>query len=195
MTYIYDWNSMPHEVAVVCPQCRREAVFEASVWVGIPLKKDVPFFKKSPLFEYVHCPQPMGHSHFAGYYPRLHGRGVEPIQELPEGYSPQDWAPPQYHKRYRGSRLGTISCACGLLRKHDLDWPKDAFYQVDVRGRTLWAYDRSYAKDLLEYIESKDRNRHQFRNGFSLYVVPTHFQTAKVRDEVSKKLGKLLQNT
>src|SRR5688500_328649 len=133
MTYRHEWNPMPHEVAVACPNCRKEAVFERATRAGIALKKDIPCFKKTRLFEYVHDPSPTGFSHCAWYIPRLHGRGVEPIQRLPVGYSPQDWAPKSWSE-YHCGRFGTIYCAaCGLLRKHSLDWPKDAFYQVTIR--------------------------------------------------------------
>jgi hypothetical protein len=194
VTSRYEWKPMPHEVAVACPQCDKEAVFESAVWVGIGRKKDVPFFKRSRLFEYVNIPDPYRCSHYAVYYPRLYGRGVAPIRKLPDRYTPQDWKPPKYWSEYKGHRLGTISCAaCGLLRKHNLDWPKEAFYQVTIRGRTLWAYNRNYAVELQEFIQSTDRQQERFKSMLALDVVPTHFLTAKVRDEVVKKLGALLE--
>jgi hypothetical protein len=183
---------MPHEVAVACPDCGKEAVFETATWVGIALKKDVPFFKKNRVFEYVHDPSPTGISHWAVYFPGLHGRGVEPIRDLPEGYSPQDWARPKYSSRYSPGRPGTIRCACGLLRKHNLDWPAKAFYQVDIRARTLWAYNRACAVELQEFIQSTDREQKRFKSMLALDVVPTHFLTAKVRAEIVKKLGAIL---
>jgi hypothetical protein len=48
VTYRYEWNPMPHEVAVACPECGKEAVFESAMWVGIARRKDVPFFKEEP---------------------------------------------------------------------------------------------------------------------------------------------------
>jgi hypothetical protein len=193
MTYRYDWNPMPHEVAIACPDCGKETVFEGAVWVGIP-RKHIPFFKKSRTLEYIHLPDHSHYKHYAVYYPRLHGRGVKPIRDLLEGYSPEDWAPAKYWKEYKGRRPGTIYCAaCGLLRKHNLDWPKDAFYQIAIRGRTLWAYNRAYAQELQEFIQSSDRKQERFKSMLALDVVPTRFLTAKVRDEAVKKLGALLQ--
>lgn len=191
MTYRYEWNPMPREVAVACPECGKEAAHESARWAAIRLKKDIPFFKRSRVFEYVHDPSPTGFSHFALYFPRLHGP-VEAVGKLPEGYKPEDWSPSRYGTPFH-SRLGTIYCpACGLLRRHCLDWPKEAFYQVDIRGRTLWAFNRAYAQELQDYIQSKDRDRRRYKSRLALDVIPKHFMTAKVRNEAAKKLGKLL---
>jgi len=52
MSGIYDWNPMPHEVDIKCPSCDEHALFEFAEVVKISLKKDVPFFERSNLFEY-----------------------------------------------------------------------------------------------------------------------------------------------
>jgi hypothetical protein len=195
MTYRYDVNPMPHDVAVACPACGREALFETATWVAIPRKKDIPFFKRSRWFQYVNIPNPTGASHFAVFFARFSG-GLERIGKLPDGYAPQAWAPSKYLKLYRASMLGTVFCAaCGLLRKHNLTWPEDAFYKVDIRGRTLWAWNRAYALDTLEYLAQKDRDRRGFKTRLALDVIPKHFTTAKARQEATKKLGNLLAKT
>ncbi|MCZ7605761.1 MAG: hypothetical protein M5U25_06710 [Planctomycetota bacterium] len=196
MTYRYEWNPMPHKVAVRCPDCGREATFEAATCVRIALKKDVPFFKRHQLFDYKFVIKPNERYHVAIYYPGLHGTGTAPIDELPEGYTAEDFGPPQYWHEYGGHRLGTLICiSCGLRRKHDLKWPGEAFYQVMVRGEVLWAYDREYAVVLRDFLASTDRNQDRFKKSLFLDVIPTHFLTAKVRDEAVAKLDKLLQGT
>lgn len=88
---------------------------------------------------------------------------------------------------------GLIRCpSCHLNRKHHLDWPQEAFWQWEIRGKSLWAWDRMHALKLLEQIESKQR-RHT--NASSLYRIPSFFLEAKVRDQLTKKMRKTLHNT
>jgi hypothetical protein len=76
-----------------------------------------------------------------------------------------------------------------MRRKHRLDWPADAFFQIAFRGRVLWAFDRATMQSLIDYVEAVDRKpvRRRGRQGF-LMKVPTHFLVAKSRDRVAKKL-------
>lgn len=200
MTYRFDWKPMPHEVAVACPGCGKEALFEAARWVWLAQKKFIPFFQRSRQFVYASVRGTYGRAHYAGYFPLMNGRKLPDAKGLPKGFTPEDWGPPKYYAEYDGHRSGAIFCpACGLLRKHNLDWPKDAFYQVIIRGRALWAYNRAHAIEVHKFIAAQDRRiargaswGRRYNFGLALDVIPKHFTAAKVRNEVTKKLGALL---
>jgi len=88
-------------------------------------------------------------------------------------------------------------------KKHNLKWPEEAYFQINYKGQVLWAFDRKYALKLLSYIESKERKKRIV--GYSgkpwntiisqdwfLRHIPEHFQTAKARPEIVKKLKSIL---
>ena len=82
--------------------------------------------------------------------------------------------------------------------KHKLDWPEEAYFQVSYKGKVLWAYDRKTASKLLNYIKSDDRRKrielqpsYIVQDAF-LRKIPEHFQTAKARKAIAKKLEKIL---
>ena len=111
MTLPYEWNPMPHTLDVRCPSCRKQAFFEFAEIVQIREKKDVPFFQESDQFDYLLCQDSCGHRwHAAVYYAGLHGRTVETIRELPEGYERSDWMHSKY--LYRSPNLGSGSITC-----------------------------------------------------------------------------------
>lgn len=183
---------MPHVVDVRC-ECGGHATFSKSVSRQV-LRADFDFFRASPLFEFqkvqVHGGQRM---HIARFYPGLEQCTLQ-TSDIPEGYSPEHWT----HSRYWGnnrSRRGTFACTrCSQRKKHKLSWPDDAYYQVLVRRRCLWAFNRESAVALRDYIAATvDRTRVQKgRWTVFLHNVPGHFLHAKVRDETVKRLNKLL---
>jgi hypothetical protein len=194
MTGTYEWNPMPHVVEIRCPECSAGAFFEFAEVVRIALKKDVEFFKNSKLFDYKFLPDSVGgHWHAAFYFPRLHGCSTDAIRDLPAGYSPSDWSHSQYLYRSHGSDFGTAHCtSCGLRRRHVLDWPSEARYQVEFRGSVLWAFDRESATEIRDFVASADRNRATFRWQRLLLHIPKEFLVAKARDELVKRLDKCL---
>ena len=101
-----------------CPSCDEYAVFEFAEIVKISLKKDVPFFEESVLFEYQMFKDSCGHKwHGAIYYANLHGGSTEAIRNLPEGYKPENWNHSKYLYRNHGSDLGAVSCRKCHMRK------------------------------------------------------------------------------
>ena len=121
---------------------------------------------------------------------------MDAVDDLPEDYKPSDW----HHSVSQGSPrrvdLGTLVCpACGKRRKHTLDWPQDAYYQIEHRGEVLWAFDRECASELLEYVKSSDRKREGYRYKLFLMKVPGVFLGQKVRGAISKKLQGLLSSS
>ena len=90
-------------------------------------------------------------------------------------------------------RAGAISCdACGLNRKHDLDWPNDAFYQIEYRNSVLWAFNRDSASELLTYIESETESGKTSVQQLP-DEIPAEFLTRKARGTVVKRLTAVLR--
>jgi hypothetical protein len=195
MTAPYEWNPMPHTLDVKCPRCAQQAYFEFAEVVRIKEKKDVQFFKDSDQFEYLLCQNRLGHKwHAALFFPGLHGRTVNTIRELPDGYAPSEWAHSKYLYRSSNRDVGSVDCSqCGLRQIHHLKWPQDAYYQIEYKGQILWAFDRETANELKEYILSKDRDRAKFQWQFFLLHVPAIFLKQNAREEIVKKLEKLLR--
>jgi hypothetical protein len=195
MTAPYEWYPLPHTLDVRCSRCEQRAYFEFAELVRIKEKKDVQFFKESDQFEYLLCQDSCGHKwHGALFFPGLHGRTIDTIRNLPAGYAPSDWA----HSRYLSNRsdlpLGSIDCEqCGLRQSHHLKWPQDAYYQIEYKRQILWAFHRETAIELKEYILSKDRDRAKFQWQYFLLHIPTIFLQHNARDEIVKKLEKLLR--
>ena len=145
-----NWRIVPSNVSVECPNCRSEAFFALAKMVRIR-KREIPFFNNSKLFEYVIDKQHIyGYPHWAV---RFHGLVVSraiTVDDIPEGYDPNLWNPTDYAAGRR-HKLGTIVCPnCHLRRKHELDWPNDAYFQTELKGHRLWAYDRASLVELIE---------------------------------------------
>jgi hypothetical protein len=87
--------------------------------------------------------------------------------------------------------VGLCRCgSCGYLNRHVLDWPAEAFYAVSIRGRTLWRWSRKHALALRAYVAATDRARVPGARWLSR--VPRDFLAARNRDELVKKLDRLL---
>lgn len=194
MTGTYDWNPMPHQVDIKCPSCGEHALFEFAEVVKISLKKDVPFFEESDLFEYYQFKDSCGHKwHGAAYYANLHGGCTQAIRELPEGYKPEDWNHSKYLTRSHSIDLGAISCShCQTRQPYILQWPDDAFYSISIKGKSLWAFNRESAVELRDYIASSERKTNNYRWASFLLHIPTTFKKQNVRDNVVKKINKVL---
>lgn len=184
---LYEWNPMPHILAVRCPDCGAEAVFEFAESVLIRGRADVLYFKTSKDFGVQEiCSH--GWTKLAVYWHRL-GTPLSAIDDLPEGYHPGMWEHSEHFVRQGPGDLGTVVCAhCGLRRRHVLEWPQDAFFQIEHRGHVLWAFERSSMVALVDFVASTDRqNPRRPWSGF-LMKVPSHFLVAKAREPVLKKL-------
>jgi hypothetical protein len=194
MTGTYDWNPMPHKVEIKCPACSGYCVFEFAEVVKIELKKDVPFFEKSDIFEYSMFTDSCGHKwHGAIYFANLHGGSINSITSLPEGYSPENWSHSKYLTRNHGLDLGAFSCShCQTRKPYILQWPIDAYYSFSYKGEVLWAFNRESAVDLRDYIGSKERITEKFKWASFLLHVPTVFKKQNARDNIVKQINKVL---
>lgn len=81
---------------------------------------------------------------------------------------------------------GLVQCSnCHSNRKHKLDWPSDAYWQWEIRGELLWAWDKEHAQIILHFVKETARPS---RHSYSLKYIPSHFLSAKVRDLVVQKM-------
>ena len=203
MTGVYDLNPMPHKLHVRCPSCDSCAEFEFAEVVKITLKKDIEFFQGNDLFDYRIFPNWEGRRwHGAIYYAGLHGGGVNAIRDLPDGYRPEDWS---HSKHYLGTGdllhsygldLGSTYCLkCHTSGKHELSWPKEAYFSIEYRGKVLWAFHRESTVELRDYIASSQRRISDFAWESFLLHIPSEFKHKSARDQVVKKLNKLLRET
>lgn len=86
---------------------------------------------------------------------------------------------------------GLTQCGnCHHQSKHQLNWPQDAYWQWEIRGDTLWAWDRDHAESILAYVQE---TRRPARTSLLLRYIPSHFLSAKVRDLVVQKITRSLQ--
>jgi hypothetical protein len=194
MTERYDWNPMPHKVDIKCPSCGEHAEFEFAEIVKITLKKDVPCFDGSDLFNYQMFKDSCGHKwHGAIYFANLHGGSTSAIRDLPEGYKPEDWNHSQYLYRNHGIDLGAFSCShCQTRKRHLLSWPNDAFYSISYKGEVLWAFNRESSVELRDFIASNERNPGNYKWSNFLLHIPTPFKKQNSREGVVKQLSRLL---
>lgn len=81
---------------------------------------------------------------------------------------------------------GLVQCShCHSNRKHKLSWPSDAYWQWEIRGQLLWAWDKEHAQIILDFVKETTRPpRHSYR----LKYIPSHFLSAKVRAQVVKRM-------
>lgn len=99
---------------------------------------------------------------------------------------------------YRGAQqgnLGVLECTtCGTQRPHVLDWPRHAFYRIDLGRACLWAVNRADLIELREYIAAKNR-RQMYRSGAAHYAtryLPREVIIAKSRERILAAIDTLL---
>ena len=187
MTQTYTWNPMPPILAVRCPDCEAGAVFEFAEMALIRRKADIPYFQSSKNFSVLDY-YSSGWKKLAIFWHQL-GNPLSAINDFPTGYDPGMWAHSEYLVRKGPGDLGTIVCAqCGLRRKHVLEWPGNAWFQIDYRGQVLWAFERSSMVALTNFIASKDRQKAGRPWAGFLMKIPSLFLEAKAREAILRKL-------
>lgn len=185
---------MPYSVEVRCPACSGLASFEYSEVVKIRLRKDIPFFQESKYFDYQQRVDSCGHAwHAALFFHGLHLKDPGALKGLPEGYQPSDWSHSQYLMQRRRSEFGTLQCGrCNARKRHQIKWPADAWHQVSVKDRVLWAFHRESAMALRDYIASSKRDPKLHPWISFLLHIPQEFLASGVRSRVVKGLQRLL---
>ena len=193
----YMWLPMPNIVSVKCPHCSCHSEFSFSKSI-IPKKIDRAYFEKSRSFKTEKVLSDTGWKYLAWYDPGLGKRNIDVIHDLPVGVKAEDFKPNNFYVRHNLSRGVVVCHSCSLRKLHTLTWPDDAFFEVDYKGETLWAFNREMALTILNYLQSSDRKKrivsttgHVSQHSW-LRKIPTVFQTKKARREVVTKLRKVL---
>lgn len=192
MTSVYDWFSLPNQVAIRCPNCEREATFCFDSVVKISLKKDIHYFQESPHFRYEKRKDSIGCTYHAALFNTLNRNDLLQHIDLPDGYSTDMWL--RHAHNTKKDKTGVSHCShCMTQTGHELDWHNDAFFQITIKHHTLWAYNRANCHDLMSFLASHERKESNFpaSNAF-LRHIPTFFKDAKNREEAVKKLTKCL---
>ncbi|MEP6341684.1 MAG: hypothetical protein ABJ275_00045 [Maricaulaceae bacterium] len=190
--------AMPHEVSVLCPSCQHHAIFHFSKSQPID-KKHRSYFEKSKNFKTT-WEYDNGWKYHAWHDRHLNG-DVYNIRDLPEGFSPENFTnKPFYYYSRRNASRGVIVCnSCDFRRLHKLSWPNDAYFKINYKTETLWAFNREMVIVILNYLKSSDRKKrvtsttgHVSQHTW-LRKIPTVFQTKKSAPHVIKKLEKILK--
>lgn len=94
------------------------------------------------------------------------------------------------------NRDGQVGCtACGHAASHTLDWPGQAWFQVEYRGQVLWAKDRAMMTEIRRFIAAgADRNAIGKTSEWWRYLlrIPSIFLSARARDPILRKIDKRL---
>lgn len=197
---------MASDLDIVCDKCGGLAQFKFALIRAITRKTDCMYFERSRDFLVLPATH-AGSYKRAAYFPDV-GNSLENISRLPEDHSIEKWQSSKSGFTLDGQGgLGVMTCTrCHQRRRHDLQWPDDAYFSVDYRGHRLWAYNRAYAVKLMNYIRSNER-----RKGIKGYIdrgdrkieidgidnflhrIPKVFQSKRARHHIVNKLKKKLQ--
>lgn len=194
---------MKPDLQIRCAKCYGPADFIFGQKIKVK-KKDAKYFSKSKHF-ILEEEKSFGYGRtkfFTRHYPII-SPCLENLSDIPDEYKTGNVKGGFVYLDFSGQCLkgghGVAMCSkCSTAVKHKLKWPQDAHFQIDYKGKTLWAYDRSYALKLLNYIQSNERKKRlptttkYITQDYFLRKIPEHFQTKKARGEIVKKLSKLL---
>lgn len=179
-----------HRVEIVCPGCGKAAAFRRAS--ALQLRDGDLAARAAGLRDLTlvggadEIPQAL----------YRHGLGARPIEALSELTEPEretlrlnaPW-PPRHDE-------GSCLCdACGRRRAHRLAWPADAYFQIEHKGHTLWAWNRHLAEVLAAYVAAPDAKAYRAASPHEAFLkrVPTPFLTAQNRDAVLKKLRRKIE--
>ncbi|HLP84642.1 MAG TPA: hypothetical protein VK157_09865 [Phycisphaerales bacterium] len=175
---------LPRSAAVLCARCRREATFytAAATWCHPMDAQSEAAWRHRVVVE------PRGDDcSTVWYFPHI----------VPPGTKGAGSSFLVYRHYFQGD-VGVVECAtCGTQRRHELRWPRDAFYRVSVGRATLWAADRADMVELRAYIASSDR-RQMYRSGVAHWAtryLPRDVIVAKNRERVVAAVDTLLART
>ena len=175
------WTGWPEQFDICCPRCDKCALFD----------EPFAFYRK-------------GDAIAAGEHP-IHRWG--PSQVVERYPSVISWVSPEgrywglsFHSAPEGSgnyavlKRGVVRCSrCHLVAVHELSWPRDAYWQWDIRGYILWAWSAAHARALREFLGSAERDAAAFPEfARSLRRLPKEVLSAKVRALIVKRISRSL---
>lgn len=176
-------------IVVVCPSCGGPASFvhANSLWLrsNDALRRAKALRDLTVIDDTLSAP-------FALY---RHGLGARPIDSLEELTEKERALLRAGSPRAPHDTEGSCLCErCGYRHKHRLDWPREAYFQIEHRGHALWAWNRALALVLADYVSAPEKvSLVRSPYGDFLKRVPTVFLTAKAREPVVKKLRRKIE--
>ena len=91
---------------------------------------------------------------------------------------------------------GMMRCtACGHAGAHALDWPAQAWFQIEYKGQILWAKDAAMLAEIRRFIAAgAERNALGKTSEWRRYLlrIPSVFLSAQARAPLLKKIDKRL---
>ena len=105
------------------------------------------------------------------------GRRVVPSHQINKGLGRFD------------SRLSCLHC--GLNKKYTINWPADAYWQCDVKGKVIWFWSMEHVSVVKEYLKSNQRDAFKYKFSIPILHIPKHFKLAKNRDSAIKAISVL----
>jgi hypothetical protein len=167
-----------------CPDCRGEAVFsEPYSLVEDPASVAREQIGKSPR---------------AVEFDRRGGGGMTVVYHFPDLYPP----PIRHNPSPRAGplRAGVCLCGgCGRRARHTLEWPRDAYFQIEIRGEVLWGYSREHFAGIRDYIACDQRRAWAQKRGYPwgslMHKLPKVAVAARNREEVIKRMDAVLART
>lgn len=105
--------------------------------------------------------------------------------------------PPAYTRRRHSvcrQYEGKIICVdCGYAKNDSINWPNDAYYQLEYRGLLIWAWNRQYLRVLEYWVSSKFRKEDELpRYVYFLACLPRGIVLAKNRPGILREIRKML---
>lgn len=139
----------------------------------------------------VRCPQ-------CGANTPMHHKSVY-LEETEKGR----WQLLDSAKSSTATLTGKLSCKeCGYSKNTSISWPDDAFYQFEIKGKHVWAWNKDTLLLLRDWVASNQRVADDFIKPYQLntYVyhnflanLPKHIVLAKNRAAILKKIDALLK--
>jgi len=171
MTDFNKYNPYPGRFSIRCPRCGGEATFDFPFELLNEWSEELESWRVDTTVEILR---------WGGWFVVAKHPDLFPWKEPSGGY--------------RRSDQGVCYCQnCSTRFEHLLEWPSDAYFYCEVKGKLLWAWSREHVKVLKSFIQSKNRKIEDYPGyGLFLHHIPKHFMLAKNRDLVVKKLEKLL---
>lgn len=168
------WPCEPRAGDIRCPKCAGHAVYFWNLCRGIWKKTPIEIIRKWAETQ----SQPF----------KLEvDRGCK-------GWWRLTWFPAEIRK----TEEGVYWCPnCMRRRAHSVDWSKDAWYQVDVFEKGIWAINRKLFEWTKDYLASQSRSEFVRQRGFGadypLRRLPRKLMSSKYRKKAVLAISECLQ--
>jgi hypothetical protein len=197
----YGYGLQPDTFSIRCPRCGKEARF------SLPFK----FFRLPDGRKLEDLEEPSGHirhSYTPGFQPGTDGEALADYENIVR-IAPNSYVEVRFPDLFpwKGKATypirntnGVCSCLnCGYRSRHELKWPNDAYYRVEYRSKVLWGWTRADMLTLKRFIESGNRDE-VIKKAYPganvlLWRLPAVFLLAKNREDLLKRIEKLLENS